>query len=386
MSPRAGGSRARRGGLGLFVLLALLARVGPGAHAQPVRIAVVPTDRDPAVRQAHSAALVAGLGTDLQPIDRRAQASLVGASPEIASGLEALTAAEAALDAGDLDAGSDAAARAVLALAAARAGGVWTAALERAWIARFVAAERSGDRARARRAADALRALAPERNGPPPGIDAQGWSRYPSLDALASAPAVAVAVSGTGGAALFVDHAAAGALPATLHLSEGEHLFAAGRDRRGISAFADVRWGARVPELVVPDPVDDPLAGMAARLRGAGGPEPKVVRSVLAVTGARFAVIGSDGAWQVWDGGRPLAGASDARELRDIVRAALERPRVGLDPTRPLLREPRPADRAGRPRQPWWVYASIGAAIALAGGVILADELADDRQRIHIRF
>ena len=59
-------------------------------------------------------------------------------------------------------------------------------------------------------------------------------------------------------------------------------------------------------------------------------------------------------------------------------------------PAAPLA-APVAAPRAGgepaaHERRPWWVYASIAGAVALGAGVILANELADDHQRVELTW
>ena len=59
---------------------------------------------------------------------------------------------------------------------------------------------------------------------------------------------------------------------------------------------------------------------------------------------------------------------------------------AGPDPNTELLRES-PSDRA-RKKKPlaWWVYASIIGAVAVGTAIIIANETADDRQRIEVSF
>ena len=62
-----------------------------------------------------------------------------------------------------------------------------------------------------------------------------------------------------------------------------------------------------------------------------------------------------------------------------------------LSPTRTQVPEasdagaPLPPDD-DKPRQKWWVYAGIVGAVAIAGGLVLANDLANDRQRIELRW
>ena len=69
--------------------------------------------------------------------------------------------------------------------------------------------------------------------------------------------------------------------------------------------------------------------------------------------------------------------------------AERQRKQPGIDPDVPLLRES-PEERAahgtteGPSRQEWWVYAAIAGAILVGAGVVAANELGDDTQRIEI--
>src|SRR5690606_32480863 len=99
--------------------------------------------------------------------------------------------------------------------------------------------------------------------------------------------------------------------------------------------------------------------------------------------GARFATSGRPGALTAWDGRRRLgtvARSSDAVSL--LSRAAW----VPAGSTSPLSGSNRSSPHAIDEARPWWVVASLGAAVALVGGVIVAREVAEDRQRLHIEF
>lgn len=91
-----------------------------------------------------------------------------------------------------------------------------------------------------------------------------------------------------------------------------------------------------------------------------------------------------------WDGG-----ASGVAGLAGLAGSSVpDGAQVSLQESRPLLREgdvaPRTGQRSARGvgagRKTWWVYATIIGAVVAGGLVIASQDLADDRQRIELRW
>jgi PEGA domain len=323
--------------------------------------------------------------------------------PGMAAGRRALAEAQAAFGALECARARGEADRAVLALAGAQAAGADVAGeLRRAHSIRLSCADQGGDRGAAQSAATALRRL--KAGDPPPGISDAVWSRYPALDAATGVQNARLAITTEpDGAAIWIDHAPAGKAPLTVSVPEGEHLVAAARPGGGaVAQRASVSpgWTPTALELAVP-------AGGAARWaevekqvrawRSGARPDPAGIGRLLARAGLTHAVVlDPRGKLAVWrrtsgDTSRHLGNAADAAEIGVLVVGGRRGP--GIDPNRPLLRETAEereatlGERGGEKskKQEWWVYAAVIVAVAVGAGVVLANDLGDDVQRIEIR-
>lgn len=377
------------------------------AHAERgVTVGVVdvgPGDR--AARRARRA----GLETSLEGVqgielvrDRALRAALAGErSPaQLATGRRSLEAARAAFGKPDCPAAEREAAAAVLALAAAQAAGAEVAGeLRQAYVFQLLCADQRGDAAAARSSVNAIRGLGgPE---PPEGVGDPVWSRYPAVDVTAGVRHVQLDVTTQPqGAAVWIDHAPAGKAPLSLDVTEGEHLVAAAAPSGGAVA---VRAAKGPLALTIPAerapwrPVESRVRSWQSR---AVRRDAKGLGELLSSARLSYAVVIDErGRFTVWQrrgiAVRQLGTAPDALGIGALVQAAeQQRTAPGIDPDRPLLRET-PEERAayqarksgkssGPSKQEWWVYAALVGAVAIGAGVVLANDLADDHQKIEV--
>jgi hypothetical protein len=132
--------------------------------------------------------------------------------------------------------------------------------------------------------------------------------------------------------------------------------------------------------------------------RGVGRPDPASLGELMARAGLSTAVVrGPRGELAVWrrtpgrKAARFLGSAASAAEVAALVAGPRSGP--GIDPTLPLLRESSEREgapgsgRGGKRRwQEWWVYAAVIGAVAVGAGIVAAQGLGDDHQRIEITF
>jgi len=261
-----------------------------------------------------------------------------------------------------------------------------------------VCADQGGDRGAAQGAAAALRRL--RAGDPPAGISDAVWSRYPSMDAATGVQNAQLAItSQPAGASVWIDHAQAGKTPITVSLPEGEHLVAAAARGGAVARRVTVAtsWVPASLALAVPAGGGTRWREVEARVRAwrsrARRPDESGIGDVLARAGVPYAVlIDPRGKLQVWHRGagraaaRHLGNAAAAGEVDALVAAARG---PGIDPDRPLLRDT-PEQRAGvrgeskGKWQEWWVYAVVIGAAAVGAGIVVANDLGDDQQRIEI--
>ncbi|HKE16594.1 MAG TPA: PEGA domain-containing protein [Kofleriaceae bacterium] len=383
------------------------------------RVGVVDLARGAATeRRARRAAIekqLAGV-SGVRPVDDpELRQALAGESvdPQLESGRRALARAQAAFGALDCTHARGEADAALLALAAVQAASGEAGAanqvnddLRRAHTIRFLCADQGGDRGAAQSAARALRAL--KAGDPPRGISDAVWSRYPAIDAAAGVQNGRLSVTTQpAGAAVWIDHAPAGKAPITVSLSEGEHLVAAGstdpRSGGGVARRVTVATGWAPAQLALALParaasrwrdVEERVAGWR---RGTARPGAADVGQLCARAGlSRVVVIDGRGGIQVWvraaggEGARVAGSAGRPEEIAALMAGPRRGP--GIDPSRPLLRET-PEERAaiqvqksgkrGKWQQ-WWVYAVVIGAAALGAGIVLGNDLGEDRQRIEI--
>jgi len=362
---------------------------------------------------------------DLGPGDVRPQlnAALVDKSLDVLSGdgvedalaginidRDALTLAAAMVDAQTKFGGlackdTTTAAQSAIAIAAARqAAGIAVPELTRAWTYVLLCADRTGDATGAVVAATQLRAL-----GGSPDVDASVLARYPEVDALSNREAIELEINAeVAGAEVWVDFQRVGKAPVKLVLNAGTHVIAAASGtRRGVLTGTVVR---KQPVVTVPMPDQAGVWGpLATRVASWGGKLPPAteLESVMNQVGARVALVRHGGTVEAWghagkgeklrrlgdgdDGARPLA---EANEL-----AALVADRIGTwnsrapDPDQPLLVEtPEERQRYNAHGEkedeptPWWVYATIGAGLAIGATIIYLNESGDSTQRVELKY
>ena len=330
---------------------------------------------------------------------------------------------------GDLDcaATSQAARAAVDELAALQAaGGSVTEALQRAHAYLLLCAHDAGNAGAATDAVYRLHRLADAGVdvAPPPGVSERVWDAYPFLDATASSHIVEVVIATEpADAVVWVDHRpvhrpgagegeAAG--PVRVLLQEGEHIVAAAAGDVSVSQRIQATTGGsqeHTVRLAVPAAVPrwPDVAAQVSRWRDGRAPvEGAALGTLMAGLDVRFALVlsGKDdqhGVADIW------ALEPGARRAVYVGPGHLDRP-AGIasqvvatagrwsrggdrtpDPAVPLLREGhvphrRAADTADGRTTKWWVYVTVIGAVAAGGLVILAHDLADDRQRIELRW
>jgi hypothetical protein len=349
-----------------------------------------------AERAARRDAIERGLGGGhravADPALRRALAGEPSAGdPE--AGRRALAAGQAAFGELDCKRARPDIDRAVVALGAAQAAGVAVDdELRRAQTIRLVCSDQSLERGTAQSAAAALRRLGA--GDPPPGVSSAVWARYPALDAATGVQIGRLDITTRPpGAVVWIDHERRGLTPLTASLPEGEHLVAAALPSGGATAQRVTVVPSWTPtRLALALEAGQPRwraveAQVRAWRRGAPDPAAAAIGELLAR--ARLShtiVIDASGALQVWSlpagrrEARQLGSAGDPAGALALLEAAAREP--ALDPQRPLLREERASE--AKKSQQWWVYAAILGAVAVGAGVVISQELGDDRQRIEI--
>ncbi len=356
---------------------------------------------EPAARRASRLELELAL-SQVQGITRVEDAELAAAlageptDAQAVKAAEALDRAAAARDQNDCAAARPAAAEAIDGLTAAQAGGDAVGdKLTRAHAIELGCADAAGDHAAAQRAAYRLRRLgAPE---PPPGLDAAVWAKYPAIDAAGARELVEVIIEvSPNEAAIWIDHQKAGAGTQTVLLAKGEHLIAAATGRGRVMQRVVVAAEGTKVALAVTERAGrwaGPAATVAAWRAGSSSANALALGQLMGETGVRIAVVmaGTD-QLEAW--GRARTEQAASRIATGRVRApfgigaaivaqveAWEGPRVKDEVVRPAV----PEDD-GKPRQKWWVYLAIVGAVGVGAGLILANDLADDKQRIELRW
>jgi hypothetical protein len=292
----------------------------------------------------------------------------------------------------------------VHALAARQAeGALVDGALIQAWTAVLICASPDDDLAHM--AAAQLRSLGAD---PPPGVPAAHWAGFPEVDATSNLFWVELTVTTSPtGAQLWVDHRPVGPSPAAIPVREGWHLVAAagpaGRASQTVVVHANRAQTVHLPLAAAPAVASSPVAAAVSdwvsRWRASGHrPSPFEVAQLLRITGATAAIVlvpsADGGRAEVWRVPAPgqqqaaLTGSGAIGEAERLVAlAVLDHPVAGSERARALVGSaPTTRPRARRPRTPWWTYALIAGAAAVAGAVVVAAELADDHQEIQLRY
>jgi hypothetical protein len=395
-----GGLTRRRAALAALFAIALAA---PAALAEPVVVVDLRVDEDRAQIRAELSAALRTAG--VEPVaDAALAAALTGDDAEADAARAALAAARAALEADDCRAAAASADTAILGLAALEAAGREVrGALREAYAVVLRCADRAGHGDAAMAAAAALRALgAAEPPAPPPAdLDAELWSRYPAMDAATNVGLAQVSIDTVPpGATVWIDHRRAGVAPLTVTVRDGRRLIAAAGPTGRVARRVRAAEAGRVSMSLPPRPPRWHSVGarVAAWRDGATEATAVEIGQLLAEVGVRVAVVlPGDDSVEIWGAGAPgeaarrlgtgsLAESAAAATL--VARQVGARPPRAPDPDVPLLVEdPAARDETTRPdRQKWWVYASIIGAVGLAGAVILANDLANDRQRIELTW
>lgn len=340
---------------------------------------------------------------------------------------EHVRAAGAAFGQLDCPAAESAARRAITALAGLRAvtpdSDAISGHLTRAYVYLLLCAHNRGDSDGAMRARGLLEKLPPAGQvmSKPDGVSDLVWNLYPPLDATVNTPMYEVEVkTEPADATVWVDYArvqaGSGGVTKVL-LPQGRHLVAAALGERHHAVAADIAGEGQVVQLTLKDkPKESPYLDISQVVadwqRADRQPSGEEIAAVLGQVGARFAfIIAADAStgptasgdaardiiavWALAPGeraARPLLTEPTTR-LADIGQAVRIRSlgwrRPGPEPGVPLLRETRkrPTGRRDLEKKPkWWVYATIVGAVAVGATLVLASDLADNRQRIEVTW
>ena len=341
---------------------------------------------------------------DMQPLDAPTEDALAGNGGGNDAVELAAAMAEAQQKFGALDCkGTIAAAKTALPLLAQRqAAAIAVPELPKAWAYVLLCADRGADADLAMRAASRLRAV----GGAADMIPADLVAKYPEVDATPNVDPVEVDVeTEVAGAMIWLDYVAIGASPQHLTLAPGEHVLAAASGtRRGFLVGRPIK---KQPKLTI-EMTDQAgaLGEVAALVTSWKGqvPPAAALATVLAKVKVRAALVRHGNVIEVWGHAgvneplRQLGGDDGTRTLDDANRAAaLLADRVegwdahAPDPDQPLLTETiqqRVATAAKKGREPtsWWVYATIGAAVATGLVVLYAHSQDADTQEIKLHY
>jgi len=289
--------------------------------------------------------------------------------------------------------------RAILDLAAAGASGIDTATeLRTAYLYRFLCAHRASDSDSAMAAANMLRTLATGigEDGRPKEISEATWQTYPEVDAQSSQVRVPVDVESVPeGATIWVDFEERGQAPTRLFLSAGEHIVALGSPKGAVSQRVTVTGPGTVKlPLHQGSQQWQGMAQSVEALRVAVGDERDIaMRDLMAAVEAQVAfVMREPGRIAVWVlplrktasqhvGHAPNASIAGSLALQALTESARE---PGLDPNMPLLREDDATKVGSTSNRRWWVYGVVLGAAAVGAGLIISQDLSEDRQRIEV--
>jgi hypothetical protein len=355
---------------------------------------------DLGVRSPSQDAFIEGLGGhgELHLAEDAELTSILGNRPYSAALVRGTTTLSAAILAfGSLDCASTLvrSASAILDLAAAAASGVDASTqLRKAYLYQFLCADRAGQVDDAMVAASMLRTIIKEDRPKEIGLDT--WEKYPQVDAQSVWRKLPVKIdSKPSGATIFLNHEAVGETPSTLLLTEGKHLVALGLPGRGVSQQLTITGKGSVTLPLAE--TKSRWQGIAKALESAKGADsdrrPKRMGSLMAATLSEVAfVMREPGRVAVWIlppnrrsaelvGHAPNAAIAGEIALQGLVDSSIQ---PGLDPNMPLLRESDMTTTKSRDTKRWWVYGLVLGAAAIAAGVIVAQDLGEDTQRIEV--
>ena len=290
--------------------------------------------------------------------------------------------------------------QAILDLAAAHASGVdATPELRQAYLYRFLCADRLNQFDDAMAAARLLRRLGKETDNHdrrPSEISQDTWDKYPALDAQSHEVLVPVMIdSDPSGATILVDFTDRGTTPARIFLSAGEHIVAMGSDEGSVSQQITVS-SAGTMKLPL-HPSERRWIGVAESLQGlssANGPARAEAMGDLmtAIEGQVAFVMREPGRIAVWvlpsrqRAAQHVGHAPNASIAGALAIGALQHGSSppGLDSTMPLLTEDSESATRSSSSRRWWVYGVVLGAAAVGAGLIVAQDLSEDRQRIEV--
>ncbi len=280
--------------------------------------------------------------------------------------------------------------------------------LRRAYVYTLLCAHNAGDKQTAATAASRLRALG--FTTPPIGVSADIWNKYPAAitapvpvpGAVPVAPPTQVGkgeleITAPVGARVWIDHTDRGSVPIKLTLPVGEHIVAVANASGAAAQLTKVKTGRTSIPMVIQgaDPKWEPIRSTIAGWKTASRiVSTKRFAELLRQLKVRFALVFTGNKVAVWGiqkyrkTARRLGAAAATKpvELGALVtdHASAWDGRAP-DPSMPLLTEGNTKKLTKKPHK-WWVYAGIVGAVALGAAVIIANDSADDSQRVILTF
>jgi hypothetical protein len=391
----------------LVAFLALLALARP-AQAQEgdngfLQLETVVVDLRPgqaSLRAPSQDAFIDGLGAqgEIHLAGDAELASILGNrsySAALERGKTTLSAAILAFGSLDCASTRERAKSAILDFAAAAASGAPARdELRKAYLYLFLCADRQGDVDEAMAAATMLRVIIDEDR--PGEIGSDTWDKYPQVDAQSNGRQVPVEIaSEPSGASIWLDHKEVGKTPGTLLMAEGQHLVALGLPGRGVSQEITITGkGAMSLPLAEPKSRWDGIAKTLAEASDVPSLQrPRAMGNLMAATLSEVAfVMREPGRVAVWilplnrRSAELVGHAPNAAIAAQLALQGLEDSNngPGLDPNMPLLRENEATTTTASDTKRWWVYAVVLGAVAVGGGLIIAQDLSKDQQRIEV--
>ena len=279
-------------------------------------------------------------------------------------------------------------------------GGSFAAELTDAYVYTLLCSHRQGDAGRAARVASRLRRLGVD--AAPSGVSDAIWAQYPALDARTNVAVVELTIeSEPAGATVWVDHVSAGPAPATILVAEGEHLVAvssaAGSTTQRVTATG-MSSSATLAIRAAPTRWKELADAVGSWRRGETPATAVEIGELLGIAGVRFAIVLSGATLvEIW-GVRP-----DAKFARRYGSGVIDDPfAIGVaiisrveqwegrspDPNLPLLVEDPNMIEAPAVKKPqrWWVYASIIGSVVVGAAIVMANDMADDHQKIELTW